>query len=97
MRGEMCPYDHGIDPVVLEDSTLTRVLSYDPNSEVAGAIASGAPITGVPLPPGTTAPPRHPGDHPYNPQAPQMWSGGRFRGPRPMGVRVSVITFYVIK
>lgn len=86
MRGEMCPFDHGIDPVVLEDSALTQVLSYNPNGDVAGAIAAGAPLSGTPLPPGAAAPPRHPvGDHPYNPQAPQMWSGGRFRGPRPMG------------
>ncbi|XP_050292725.1 RNA-binding protein 26 isoform X2 [Anthonomus grandis grandis] len=96
MRGEMCPYDHGVDPVVLEDSTLTRVLSYDPNSEVAGAIAAGAPITSVPPPPGTTiVPPRLP-DNPYNPQAPQMWAGGRFTGPRPMGgVRLPGINPFV--
>ncbi|KAG5882370.1 hypothetical protein JTB14_036294 [Gonioctena quinquepunctata] len=31
MRGEMCPFDHGIDPVVLEDTALTRVLTYNPN------------------------------------------------------------------
>ncbi|XP_019773484.1 zinc finger protein swm isoform X2 [Dendroctonus ponderosae] len=88
MRGEMCPFDHGIDPVVLEDSTLTRVLSYNPNGDVTGTLAGGPPITSVPIPPGTVGGPRHPPDNPYNPQAPQMWSGGRFRGPRPMGVRL---------
>ncbi|CAG9767759.1 unnamed protein product [Ceutorhynchus assimilis] len=89
MQGEMCPFDHGVDPVVLEDSTLTRVLSFDANSDVAGAIAAGAPLGAVPLPPGTALPPpRHNNDNPYNPQAPQMWGrpgAQQFRGPRPMG------------
>ncbi|CAG9815221.1 unnamed protein product [Phaedon cochleariae] len=71
MRGEMCPFDHGIDPVVLEDSALTRVLTYHPN---------GAPGAG-----GGAGPPPQP-DHPYNPQAPQIWRDGRFRGARPMGI-----------
>ncbi|KAF7284043.1 zinc finger protein swm [Rhynchophorus ferrugineus] len=85
MKGEMCPFDHGVDPVVLEDSTLTRVLSYNPNGDVT-TLASGATLPGAPLPPGAPNPMRHPVvDNPYNPQAPQMWSGGRFRGPRPMG------------
>lgn len=84
MKGEMCPFDHGVDPVVLEDSTLTRVLSYNSNGDVA---VPGVPLPG-PLPPGAM-PPNLPVDNPYNPQAPQMWGGNRFRGPRPMGgVRV---------
>lgn len=66
MRGEMCPYDHGVDPVVLEDSALTGVLSFAPN---------GAPIGE--LPPPMMGPPRlghmppRPLMHdqaPYNPQ-----------------------------
>ncbi|XP_066144264.1 zinc finger protein swm [Euwallacea fornicatus] len=84
MKGEMCPFDHGVDPVVLEDSSLTRVLSYNANGDVTGAMTGGGPLTGVPLPPGAL-PLNHPVDNPYNPQAPQMWSGNRFRGPRPMG------------
>lgn len=86
MRGEMCPFDHGIDPVVLEDTALTRVLTYAPN---------GAPDVNPPIlnPPIITP---HPIMHPmrplppeYNPQAPQMWHRPGFRGPRPMmGPRV---------
>ncbi|CAH2229134.1 jg8069 [Pararge aegeria aegeria] len=30
MRGDLCEWDHGVDPVVLEDATLTRVLSIPP-------------------------------------------------------------------
>lgn len=87
MRGEMCPFDHGVDPVVLEDTALTKVLSYAPN---------GAPIMDVPPP--ILAPPiigaaGHPMMHQmnprplppeYNPQAPQMWHRPGFRGPRPI-------------
>ncbi|KRT84819.1 RNA binding protein [Oryctes borbonicus] len=91
MRGEMCPFDHGVDPVVLEDSTLSRVLTYAPN---------GAPVPEVA--PNVLAPPiigaaGHPIIHnmppralpqEYNPQAPQMFHRG-FRGPRPnLGPRV---------
>lgn len=28
MKGELCPYDHGSDPVVLEDVSLPQVLSF---------------------------------------------------------------------
>ncbi|KAJ8916686.1 hypothetical protein NQ315_000331 [Exocentrus adspersus] len=88
MRGEMCPFDHGIDPVVLEDAALSRVLSYNPN---------GTPVvvsSGVIPTPMLTAPghpmlgQRHPTpqDNPYNPQAPQIWRDTRFRGPRPLGM-----------
>ncbi|XP_030748092.1 RNA-binding protein 26 [Sitophilus oryzae] len=96
MKGEMCPFDHGVDPVVLEDSTLTRVLSYNPNGDVAGALGSGPAIAGASVPPGVPTAMRHPGvDNPYNPQAPQMWAGGRFRGPRPMGaVRIPGINTF---
>lgn len=87
MRGEMCPFDHGIDPVVLEDSALSRVFTYNPDgtpSGVAPSVLSGQVL----LPPG------HPGlmsqrmavpmtDNPYNPQAPHIWRDGRIRGPRP--------------
>lgn len=30
MRGDLCPYDHGNDPVVLEDVALSRVLAFGP-------------------------------------------------------------------
>lgn len=32
MRGDLCPYDHGTDPVVLEDVSLSRVLSFGPQA-----------------------------------------------------------------
>lgn len=100
MRGEMCPFDHGVDPVVLEDAALTRVLTYAPN---------GAPVPEVnpPIlnPPIIGGPGPHPLLHPinqralppeYNPQAPQMWHRPGFRPPRPpimSGPRVSRLRF----
>lgn len=99
MRGEMCPFDHGIDPVVLEDTALTRVLSYAPN---------GAPVSDVPpiLAPPIIPTPGHPMMHPmnprplpqeYNPQAPQIWNRPGFRGPRPLiGPRVSLKIFLLL-
>ncbi|XP_045528957.1 RNA-binding protein 26 isoform X1 [Pieris brassicae] len=30
MRGDLCEWDHGVDPVVLEDAALTRVLALPP-------------------------------------------------------------------
>lgn len=30
MRGDLCEWDHGADPVVLEDAALTRVLAGPP-------------------------------------------------------------------
>ena len=30
MRGDMCPYDHGNDPVIVDDVTLPNVLSFPP-------------------------------------------------------------------
>uniref|UniRef100_A0A1Y1KC97 C3H1-type domain-containing protein n=1 Tax=Photinus pyralis TaxID=7054 RepID=A0A1Y1KC97_PHOPY len=87
MRGEMCPYDHGVDPVVLEDTALTRVLTFGPN---------GAPLNEPPppmIPPPIIGGAGHPNMHhipprplmpEYNPQAPHMWPRGGFRGPRAM-------------
>lgn len=83
MRGEMCLFDHGVDPVVLED-----VLAYNPNGTPT-VVTSGV------LPGPILAPPGHPAlisqrmsvplaDNPYNPQAPHIWRDGRFRGPRPL-------------
>lgn len=90
MRGEMCPYDHGVDPVVLEDEALSRVLNYNPNGSAVVGVGSnvvvGQPTTmlggaGVAMGPRAT--------NEYNPQAPQLWSGGGRggfnRGPRPLG------------
>lgn len=30
MRGDLCPYDHGSDPVVVEDVNLPNVLGFHP-------------------------------------------------------------------
>ncbi|XP_034436674.1 RNA-binding protein 26 isoform X1 [Hippoglossus hippoglossus] len=48
MRGDMCPFDHGSDPVVVEDVNLPNMLPFQP-----------PPITGVdgPPPPGLPPPP----------------------------------------
>ncbi|XP_029000402.1 RNA-binding protein 26 [Betta splendens] len=48
MRGDMCPFDHGSDPVVVEDVNLPGILPFQP-----------PPIPGVdpPPPPGLPPPP----------------------------------------
>ncbi|XP_017772028.1 PREDICTED: RNA-binding protein 26 isoform X2 [Nicrophorus vespilloides] len=70
MRGEMCPYDHGVDPVVLEDSTLSRVL-YAPNGTGDNMLVPPPSIV-IPGPnPIMHMRPNLPAE--YNPQAPQMW------------------------
>ncbi|GLD55986.1 RNA-binding protein 26 [Lates japonicus] len=48
MRGDMCPFDHGSDPVVVEDVNLPNMLPFQP-----------PPIPGVdaPPPPGLPPPP----------------------------------------
>lgn len=28
MRGDLCPFDHGVDPVVVENVNLTKVLAF---------------------------------------------------------------------
>ena len=94
MRGEMCPFDHGVDPVVLEDSALSSVLTYNPNSAPTDGPPIGAPLlnpAGHPMMGPRGIPPE------YNPQAPQMWNRPGFRGPRPMGIpRVSLLTILSI-
>ncbi|KAL2730703.1 RNA-binding protein 26 isoform X1 [Vespula squamosa] len=59
MRGDLCPYDHGTDPVVLEDVALSRVLTFGPHSHQAPGTV---PVTAVPDPPpgpNGNAPPPH--------------------------------------
>lgn len=87
MRGEMCPFDHGVDPVVLEDTTLSSVLGYNPN---------GTPEVPPAIPPQILAGPRHPipmgpGVIPpeYNPQTPFL--RGFTRGPRPIVSRMPMM------
>ncbi|KAK9745392.1 PWI domain [Popillia japonica] len=91
MRGEMCPFDHGVDPVVLEDSTLSRVLTYAPNGAPVPDVAPNVlapPIIGAAGHPMIHNMPPRPLPPEYNPQAPQMFHRG-FRGPRPsLGPRV---------
>ncbi|XP_011301851.1 RNA-binding protein 26 isoform X2 [Fopius arisanus] len=56
MRGDLCPYDHGTDPVVLEDVALSRVLTFGPHG-------AQAPST-VPVPAVQEPPPGHNGNAP---------------------------------
>ncbi|XP_044739465.1 RNA-binding protein 26 [Chrysoperla carnea] len=91
MRGDMCPYDHGNDPVVLENTTLGTVLAFGPNGQPP---LEGPPANEMLAPPmirpnsahvmhGHHLPhrPMHPGIPPeYNPSAPSMWNRSGFRG-----------------
>ncbi|XP_031776824.1 RNA-binding protein 26 isoform X2 [Nasonia vitripennis] len=65
MRGDLCPYDHGTDPVVLEDVALSRVLTFGPQAPGAVPVAAvpeataGGPV-GVGGPNGNAPPPHLP-------------------------------------
>lgn len=59
MRGDLCPYDHGTDPVVLEDVALSRVLTFGPHGPQAPGTV---PVSSIPEPPpgpNGNAPPPH--------------------------------------
>lgn len=43
MRGDLCPYDHGADPVVLEDVELSSMLNYNRPPPPVGAGAAAPP------------------------------------------------------
>jgi len=47
MRGDLCQFDHGTDPVVLEDVGLSHVLSYGPGPGPNGAAPTA--MAGVPV------------------------------------------------
>ncbi|XP_012221263.1 RNA-binding protein 26 isoform X2 [Linepithema humile] len=86
MRGDLCPYDHGTDPVVLEDVALSRVLSFGPHSAQAPGTVPVATVPEPPQGPNGNPPPPHlplaslPPPHlrnhhsnmEYNPDAPSM-------------------------
>lgn len=62
MSGDLCPYDHGTDPVVLEDVALSRMLNFGHGAPVPGAVPVTAPAEPPPGPNGT-------GPHPHLPLA----------------------------
>ncbi|KAG8225803.1 hypothetical protein J437_LFUL005610, partial [Ladona fulva] len=73
MRGDLCPYDHGNDPVVLEDVSLSRVLAF------GGAAGTRVPPQHPPpLPPNT---PPHPPPPP--PPPPPVVVGASLSHPPP--------------
>ncbi|XP_064482189.1 RNA-binding protein 26-like isoform X2 [Ornithodoros turicata] len=81
MRGDYCPFDHGKDPVVVEDVSMLRFgLSGPPppTSQPGPPIQQGPlpmphlPHTGLPPPLTTMEPPLMPPAEPYNPEAPGM-------------------------
>lgn len=88
MRGELCPFDHGKDPVVLEDIVV-------PGGAGPGGYGQGARIPGAGAPPGYNPPmgvrPAMIGEYyPDNPQLePQLgWGPGApppFRPRHPLG------------
>ncbi|XP_032788701.2 RNA-binding protein 26 [Daphnia magna] len=91
MRGDLCPYDHGTDPVVLEDVELSSVLNYNrPPPPVGATGSSGAPPGPLPVgpPPHLRGPPPSlpPSGEPYNPDAPGIsWPPPPLVGLRPLG------------
>ncbi|KAI5614572.1 RNA-binding protein 26, partial [Silurus asotus] len=54
MRGDMCPFDHGSDPVVVEDVNLPSILPFPPAPLPVG---DGPPPPGLPPPPALLPPP----------------------------------------
>lgn len=77
MRGDLCPYDHGADPVVVEEAHLPTMLAYGPgNPGVPPSLPPGPPGPGarpqgpppVPIPPLLGPPMPHP--RPPLPQPP---------------------------
>lgn len=54
MRGDMCPFDHGSDPVVVEDVSLPTMLPFQP-PPLPGV--DGPPPPGLPPPPPLMNPP----------------------------------------
>uniref|UniRef100_A0A8D2NKH8 RNA binding motif protein 26 n=1 Tax=Zosterops lateralis melanops TaxID=1220523 RepID=A0A8D2NKH8_ZOSLA len=53
MRGDMCPFDHGSDPVVVEDVNLPGILPFPAQPPVV----EGPPPPGLPPPPPILSPP----------------------------------------
>ncbi|XP_051986879.1 RNA-binding protein 26-like [Xyrauchen texanus] len=54
MRGDMCPFDHGSDPVVVEDVNLPSILPFQPPPL---PVVDGPPPPGLPPPPPLLTPP----------------------------------------
>ncbi|GAB1601738.1 RNA-binding protein 26-like isoform X1 [Argonauta hians] len=87
MRGDLCPYDHGLDPVIVEDVNLPNVLSFPhghgpPSTHGApGFIGPRIPPLGPPHmpqigprgpPPRNTRPVESYQPEGYNPEAPAI-------------------------
>lgn len=54
MRGDMCPFDHGSDPVVVEDVNLPGILPFPAQPPV---VVDGPPPPVLPPPPTLLTPP----------------------------------------
>ena len=73
MRGELCPFDHGNDPVVVQDVLPPGMLGF-PTSTGPSFLPDGQPIPGATLP-GNAAP--MPGSYPPpNSQPPPPGTSG---------------------
>lgn len=57
MRGDLCPYDHGNDPVVLEDVALSHVLAFGPNHPPSHPLAPPSTGPSAPLNPPSSSQP----------------------------------------
>lgn len=84
MRGDQCPYDHGLDPVVLKDVTLPDVLHYGhvPTSTTSSPPTAASASAHHPPPAPTVL---APGLLPFNPllHPPGLHSAGAAEGYNP--------------
>lgn len=71
MRGDLCPYDHGPDPVVVDDTALEKMVNIGGSGPSNKRIVPAMPNFSVPPPGYTPLNPPPPGvDSVYVPSAP---------------------------
>lgn len=58
MRGDLCPYDHGTDPVILEDVALS-VLNFGPHGAQGPGTVPVGTVSEPPQGPNGNPPPPH--------------------------------------
>ncbi|XP_043219618.1 RNA-binding protein 26-like isoform X1 [Amphibalanus amphitrite] len=73
MRGDQCPYDHGLDPVILNDVSLPLPDALKYTQPPPASVVCAPPVTVPPhFNPLVQPPPRPAVVEPYNPDAPSL-------------------------